>query len=123
MIGGFFIAAGVTNGNVDRTYNLSDVLGSSIAIMMGAMYMGASSMNAQSLRRGLVCAGSVISVIDRVPPININDEAAEDIQGIDGDITFEHVSFKYEGRNKTILDDVSLCFKSGKTTALVGPSG
>ena len=65
-------------------------------------------MNAQSLRRGLACAGSIISVIDRVPPININDETAEDIQAIDDDITFDHVSFKYEGRNKTILDDVSL---------------
>ena len=123
MIGGFFIAGGVTNGNVDRTYNLADILGASMSTMMGAMYMGASAMNIQALKRGLACAGSIISVIDRIPPINIYDVSAEDIQAIDGDIIYENVSFKYEGRNKTILDDVSLCFKSGKTTALVGPSG
>ena len=123
MIGGFFIAGGVTNGNVDRTYNLADTFGASMSITMGAMYIGSSAMNIQVLRRGLACAGSIISIIDRVPQINIYDESAENIQAIDDDITFENVSFKYEGRNKTILDDVSLCFKSGKTTALVGPSG
>ena len=108
MIGGFFIAGGVTNGNVDRTYNLADILGASMSTMMGAMYMGASAMNIQALKRGLACAGSIISVIDRIPPINIYDVSAEDIQAIDGDIIYENVSFKYEGRNKTILDDVSL---------------
>ena len=39
------------------------------------------------------------------------------------DIKIENVTFKYEGRNKLVLDNVSLWFRNGKTTALVGPSG
>ena len=123
LIGGFFIAGSVTNRNVDRIYNMSDILGASMAILMGAGFLRISAMNIQTLARGLVWAGTVFSIIDRVPPIDINDKEAEEIKEIAGDIKFESVTFMYDGRNKIILEDVTLSFKSGKTTALVGPSG
>ena len=123
MIGGIFIAANITNSNVDRPYNMGDVLGSYVSIFIGAVYFGASAMNIQTLKRGLIWAGNIFAVIDRVPPIDIYKQDSESIDEIKDDIIFEKVSFKYEGRNQIILDDVSLTFKSGKTTALVGPSG
>ena len=39
------------------------------------------------------------------------------------DITFEHVSFRYEGSNRDALADVSFSIAEGSTVALVGPSG
>lgn len=40
------------------------------------------------------------------------------------DIVFSHVNFAFPGRpNVRILDDLSVRFPAGKTTALVGPSG
>ncbi len=46
---------------------------------------------------------------------------------VDGRITFDHVSFRYDGEgmkgDKYVIDDLSLELESGKTVALVGPSG
>lgn len=38
-------------------------------------------------------------------------------------ITFEHVSFKYDGAEKNTLDDISFTMKSGERIALVGMNG
>ena len=86
------------------------------------MFIGASALNLQTLKRGLDWAGKIFAVIDRKPSIDIYDQDAEKIDAI-SDIKFKNVTFKYEGRNKVVLDNVSLWFRNGKTTALVGPSG
>lgn len=39
------------------------------------------------------------------------------------DITFDHVSFRYEGAQRDALADVSFTVPQGSTVALVGPSG
>lgn len=50
------------------------------------------------------------------------DESLAPLESLRGDITFEHVDFRYvEGA--PILRDVSLVAKAGTTTALVGSSG
>lgn len=41
---------------------------------------------------------------------------------VEGDLVFDHVSFKYETSDE-VLDDVSFHLEKGKTLALVGPSG
>ena len=48
---------------------------------------------------------------------------APDLPGITHDITFDHVSFQYEGSQTPVLYDFSLKFDVGKTIAIVGPSG
>ena len=42
---------------------------------------------------------------------------------ITNDITFDRVTFKYEGATQPVLDNLSLKIKVGKTIAIVGPSG
>jgi len=42
---------------------------------------------------------------------------------ITNDITFEHVTFRYQGALKPVLDNLSLKLKVGKSIAIVGPSG
>jgi ATP-binding cassette subfamily B protein len=48
---------------------------------------------------------------------------APDLPRITHDITFDHVTFQYEGAQQPVLDNLSLKLDVGKTIAIVGPSG
>ena len=48
---------------------------------------------------------------------------APDLPRITNDITFDHVTFQYEGSQAPVLDNLSLKLKAGKRIAIVGPSG
>jgi ATP-binding cassette, subfamily B, bacterial len=48
---------------------------------------------------------------------------APDLPRITNDITFDHVTFQYEGSQTPVLDDFSLKLNVGKRIAIVGPSG
>jgi ATP-binding cassette, subfamily B, bacterial len=48
---------------------------------------------------------------------------APDLPRITHDITFDHVSFTYEGSQAPVLDNLSLRLDVGKRIAIVGPSG
>lgn len=48
---------------------------------------------------------------------------APDLPRISNDITFERVTFRYEGSLAPVLDNFSLKLDVGKTIAIVGPSG
>jgi len=48
---------------------------------------------------------------------------APDLPRITNDITFDRVTFHYEGSETLVLDNFSLKLKVGKTIAIVGPSG
>src|SRR6201996_3864436 len=48
---------------------------------------------------------------------------APDLPRITNDITFERVTFQYEGSETPVLDNLSLKLKVGKSIAIVGPSG
>jgi ATP-binding cassette subfamily B protein len=48
---------------------------------------------------------------------------APDLPRITNDITFDHVTFQYEGGQAPVLDNFSLKLNVGKSIAVVGPSG
>jgi ATP-binding cassette, subfamily B, bacterial len=48
---------------------------------------------------------------------------APDLPRITNDITFDHVTFQYEGALEPVLDNLSLKLTAGKSIAIVGPSG
>jgi ATP-binding cassette subfamily B protein len=48
---------------------------------------------------------------------------APDLPRITNDITFDRVTFQYEGGQTPVLDNLSLKLNVGKTIAIVGPSG
>ena len=57
-------------------------------------------------------------------PIEISDAPdAKDIGIVKGDVTFDHVSFKYNDDGTEVLSDIDLDVKAGENIALVGPSG
>jgi subfamily B ATP-binding cassette protein MsbA len=51
-----------------------------------------------------------------------NEKSMEKLDGLDGEVRFDHVGFSYAQRDQ-ILRDVSLHARPGTVTALVGPSG
>ncbi|KAJ6673585.1 ABC TRANSPORTER B FAMILY MEMBER 8-RELATED [Salix viminalis] len=71
-----------------------------------------------------VAATRIFKRIDRVPEIDSEDTKGLVLDKIQGQITFQHVSFTYPCRpDATVLKDFSLEVEAGKTVALVGASG
>jgi len=66
-------------------------------------------------------AEKIFATIDA--PVEIKDEeGAQDMPPVRGDVVFDHVTFAYEG-DDYVLNDVSFSVKAGQTVALVGPTG
>jgi ATP-binding cassette, subfamily B, bacterial len=59
----------------------------------------------------------------REPTRGIDRPGAPDLPRISHDITFERVTFQYEGSETPVLDNLSLKLDVGKRIAIVGPSG
>ena len=57
------------------------------------------------------------------PTRGADKSGAPALPRITNDITFDRVTFSYEGATKPVLDNLSLKLKVGKTIAIVGPSG
>ena len=76
-----------------------------------------------AISQGLSAAERIIPIIDLKNKIEINSHASS-LNLICGDIVFDKVNFAYKSnREKQVLKNVSLNFKGGKMTALVGHSG
>lgn len=66
-------------------------------------------------------AERIFEILD-TPPAIADEADVEEMPEITGEVTFEHVSFSYDGKVK-VLDDVSFRIRPGETIALVGPTG
>ncbi|SDJ81759.1 ABC transporter ATP-binding protein [Salimicrobium halophilum] len=70
-----------------------------------------------------------IASMDRVfefldEPYDIKDKAdARKVSSVNGKVTFDHVSFRYEDDEPSVLEDVTLHVDQGETVAFVGMSG
>ncbi|WP_125768560.1 ABC transporter ATP-binding protein [Lapidilactobacillus wuchangensis] len=63
----------------------------------------------------------IFETMDEVPKIQDHD-GAKPLPQIEGNVTFDHVNFRYEP-GKNILKDVSFRVDQGQSVALVGPTG
>ena len=69
-------------------------------------------------------AAKLWATIDRVPPIDIENEDGLKPDNVEGRIDFENVYFNYPSRpDVQVVKNLSLEFPAGKTVALVGASG
>ena len=73
------------------------------------------------LQKGVASADRVFDVLD-TPSAIVSKSDAEQITAFNERISFDQVSFHYEGSD-TVLDDISFELKKGTILALVGPSG
>ena len=77
---------------------------------------------AEQFQRGMTGFERFCEIIDIEPEIKDCDNA-KTLSNVKGDITFDHVSFKYSDDNQTVLADINMTVKAGERIALVGPSG
>ncbi len=64
----------------------------------------------------------VINLLDTQVEI-LDPPEARELAVAAGEVRLEHVSFRYQSDSPVVLNDITLTFPAGKTTALVGPTG
>lgn len=74
------------------------------------------------LPRASVSAKRVNEVLDTQPTIK-DGQLTEGLQGVKGEVTFNHVSFKYPDAADYVIHDVSFTVKQGETIAFIGSTG
>ena len=77
--------------------------------------------NYANLQLSLLAMERVFSKLDALPSVH-NCAAPKLLQGIQKEITFEHVGFAYEPE-RPVLKDINLTISKGQTIAFVGNSG
>ncbi len=73
-----------------------------------------------NLQEGIAATRRVFNILDTEPTIK-DSKGAQDINFINPNIKFDHVSLKFD--HKIALKPINLQFEKGKTTAFVGRSG
>ena len=122
-IGAVFVREGVQNDNVDRQYRMGDVNSIFLSLLFAIYAASVATSNSALLSSGLKSCHSVNTIINREPKIKIDDPEADPVGEITENIRFDDVKFSYKTRNYQVLKGVSLEFKKGEITALVGISG
>ncbi|KAJ2899894.1 putative leptomycin b resistance protein pmd1 protein [Zalerion maritima] len=109
---------------VDGIIPLSDVLIIMMSVMIGAFNIGNVAPNVQAFTTAVSAASKIYSTIDRQSPLDPTDDKGEKLDKVEGNIRLENVKHIYPSRPEVVvMEDVTLDFPAGKTTALVGASG
>ncbi len=72
--------------------------------------------------RGAASMGRIREIMGEVPSIR-DAETTIEIAQPRGAVEFRNVSFRYPGTDRYVLRDISFAVESGKTVAIVGPTG
>lgn len=103
-------------------------IGSIMAVMQYTviilMFLMMSAMVIVMVPRMIACLERISEVLDTVPEIADNPEAAES-PSMKGSnlIVFNNVSFSYQGAEEPVLKNLSFSCEAGKTTAIIGGTG
>lgn len=97
------------------------------SLMAGVNYMtqvafslGMVSMILNSAVRAVASSARVQEILDEEPAQKDCGNTNADIQG---NVTFEHVSFTYHGAASPALEDLNFYVKQGETLGIIGPTG
>eukprot|EP00475_Leptophrys_vorax_P021218 TRINITY_DN2894_c1_g1_i1.p1 TRINITY_DN2894_c1_g1~~TRINITY_DN2894_c1_g1_i1.p1 ORF type:complete len:1196 (-),score=184.34 TRINITY_DN2894_c1_g1_i1:1134-4307(-) len=102
----------------------SEVFKVFMVLIMTSFAIAETLTLAPDIAKGGYAIDSFFAVLDRQTEIVPDDPTAEVVEAIKGDIELKHVKFAYPTRPDVVLfDDFNLKVPSGKTVALVGPSG
>lgn len=90
-----------------------------------AMFFGpfvSLGFNWQNMQNSITTLSQAEAIFEQVEE-DYNPQQAAPFQQIVGEIAFNHVKFKYEDGQPTVLDDISFKTNKGELVALVGESG
>jgi ATP-binding cassette, subfamily B, multidrug efflux pump len=74
------------------------------------------------LPRAMVSARRINEVLETEPVI-VEGTVKEGLPGLAGEVTFNHVSFRYPGASEDVLHNVSFTAHKGETVAFIGSTG
>ena len=84
--------------------------------------MSQAGMLLNNYERVKASAERVLVLMDH--PVSIpEDDDAEELEDVQGEVEFENVSFSYPGTEERALDDVGFVVEPGEMIGLVGPTG
>ena len=112
-VGTFFIILG--------EMKLGDLVAFLMYLMVFIRPIMQLTMLTERYQRGLAGYQRYDELMQQQPAVQDRPDAIEAVQ-VQGHVSFQHVSFSYNGRD-TVLKDFSLDIPKGKTIALVGPTG
>uniref|UniRef100_A0A7N0REW6 ABC transporter B family member 9 n=1 Tax=Kalanchoe fedtschenkoi TaxID=63787 RepID=A0A7N0REW6_KALFE len=94
------------------------------ALTISAIGVSSSLAMAPDRKKAKDSTASVFRILESKPKIDSSSDEGSTLSSVTGNIGFEHVSFKYPGRQDIqIFKDLCLKIPAGKTVALVGESG
>ncbi|EPC7542965.1 lipid A ABC transporter ATP-binding protein/permease MsbA [Morganella morganii] len=97
--------------------SITVVFSSMIALMRPLKSL--TNVNAQ-FQRGMAACQTLFVLLDMEQEKDTGTKVLKDAKG---DVAFENVTFRYQGKENPALKNVSFTISSGKTVALVGRSG
>ncbi|KAJ2726755.1 hypothetical protein GGI07_000266, partial [Coemansia sp. Benny D115] len=110
----------IINGWID----VNQLMKSLMATMFASMSIGMLAQVLPMLSKGAVASRGIFETLDRQSAINGIDTTGSEVQGFEGNVTFDNIKFSYPIRPDTkILKGISFEAISGKSIALVGASG
>ncbi|CAL4889516.1 unnamed protein product [Urochloa decumbens] len=105
-------------------YKGGTVFAVSAAIVVGGLALGSGLSNVKYFSEASSAAERVQEVIRRVPKIDSESSAGEELANVAGEVEFRNVEFCYPSRPETpIFVSFNLRVPAGRTVALVGGSG
>jgi len=92
--------------------------------MIGSFSLAMLAPEVAAVTSAMGAAAKIFATIDRVPPIDSADPSGAKPEKVVGEIELKDIKFSYPTRpDVEVLKGISLIFKAGETTALVGASG
>jgi ATP-binding cassette subfamily B protein len=76
----------------------------------------------EQFQRGMTGIERFSEILDDEPDV-VDAPDAIQLTDVQGDVTFDHVSFQYSDNDKSVLADINVQVPAGQRVALVGPSG
>ncbi len=120
----YWIGAGLINasGLLDRLTLFSNMVVFSSYAMQIIMSFMMSSMFFLMYPRASVSARRINEVLDTQPTI-LDGSRTEGLPGLQGEVSFRHVGFKYPDAADHVLHDISFTVRQGETIAFIGSTG
>ncbi|CAL4887372.1 unnamed protein product [Urochloa decumbens] len=93
-------------------------------IVIGGVSLGSALSNVKYFSEAAAAADRILEMIRRVPKIDSESDAGEELDNVAGEVEFRNVEFCYPSRPEcSVLVGFSLRVPAGRTVALVGSSG
>ncbi|ELP88188.1 bile salt export pump, putative [Entamoeba invadens IP1] len=95
-----------------------------MSVVFAAQSVGNFGTIVPDIGKAIEAAKKTFDVIDRVPKIDVYNETGDIFEGVEGDVEFKDICFRYPSRpENSVLKGISFKAEKGKTVALVGASG